>query len=168
MKNILVSLLTTTTLLISQNITSLTAKFSQTIVTDDGSNIYSGDLYIRGGSILWAYSKPVKKNIYINHNKIVIIEPDLEQATIAKMGENINFLKILNKTVKSKSKTYSGELKDGTKYLFSKNKTGYMVSYKNSIGDRESVQFSNIVFNKKIARNKLTPVIPHNYDILKK
>ena len=67
-----------------KDIKSYQASFTQSIVNSSNKEIlYNGTIYIKQPSdVLWKYTDPIEKNVYILANQVIIIEPDLEQVII--------------------------------------------------------------------------------------
>ena len=88
-----------TTVFAKIEISSFESDFKQTVKDETGKTIkYFGKLYFKKPlKVLWKYKKPIKKEIYIVDDRVVIIEPELEQITITHFGETKNIIDILNK-----------------------------------------------------------------------
>ena len=68
------------------NFSSFQADFIQQI-DDESKKIvkYYGKVYAKKPkTALWKYTKPIKKDVYINDNAVVIVEPELEQVIMQK------------------------------------------------------------------------------------
>jgi len=59
------------------------AKFTQTITSQNKKITYKGEVFKKGNEIVWIYNYPTDKTIWIK-DKIYVYEPDLMQLTIAK------------------------------------------------------------------------------------
>ena len=78
------------------DITTLKARFVQTVTNDQNQTItYEGRVYLkpphRG---LWIYDTPVEKSIYLTPEAITVYEPELLQATVLRPRNELNLLKI--------------------------------------------------------------------------
>lgn len=151
----------------SFDIHSIKANFIQTITNEQNSTIkYSGKFYARSDNkALWIYKKPIKKELYFLNGKVVIIEPDLEQAIFSKAKKLPKILDILKGAKKEKNKLiakccntlYTIDIKD--------NKI-VSVSYKDKVGNKVKIKFfneeTNLIIDDEIFRYK----IPDDFDIL--
>jgi len=74
------------------------ANFVQTITNPNGKIIkYSGVINIKQpAKMLWSYKKPIEKYVYMNNLKIIIDEPELEQAIYTTLTNEINLIDFLN------------------------------------------------------------------------
>jgi len=79
---------------------TLKASFEQRIVNDQNQTIiYRGTLYIKQpGLILWDYTSPIKKSIYISRYNVTVYEPELYQAIIFQQKEELNPIKVFNES----------------------------------------------------------------------
>ena len=79
------------------DVKSFQADFKQTITNNSSKQIlYSGKIYIKDtNKVLWSYKEPIVKNVFINKNKLIIDEPELEQAIISNINDDLNLVKIL-------------------------------------------------------------------------
>ncbi|NPA74303.1 MAG: outer membrane lipoprotein chaperone LolA [Epsilonproteobacteria bacterium] len=151
-----------------QDIRTIKSDFTQTITNESNKTIrYSGKFYADAdGKALWIYEKPIQKSIYYLNGKVVVIEPELEQAIFSKFE---NFPKIL--TILKSAKPKNGKLVAAccdTDYQISvKNKKIKSISYKDKVGNSVKITFSNqeinIILDDSVFRYK----IPQGYDILK-
>ncbi len=152
----------------SFDINSIKANFIQTITNEQNSTIeYRGKFYARSDDkALWIYQKPIKKELYFIDRKVIIIEPELEQAIFSKAKKLPKILDILKGAKRDKDRviayccdtTYIVTLKDN--YIIS-------VSYKDKVGNKVKIKFFNeeinLILDDEIFRYK----IPKFYDILK-
>ncbi len=148
------------------NINSIKANFVQTITNDQNKTIkYSGKLFAKkNGFVLWIYQKPIQKKLYFLKNKVVIIEPDLEQAIFAKTDK---IPKILNIIQNIKNNNYIVIKYHGIHYKVTvKNNKILSINYIDKIGNRVKIIFKNEDVNLIIDNSIFQYSIPANYDIL--
>ena len=77
-----------TNFLFSNEIKTISANFKQIIKDDKNKElIYSGNIVFKkqGNKSVWFYNYPVKKSIYLNAGKVIIVEP-LESVIQGKTG----------------------------------------------------------------------------------
>ncbi|MBD3798308.1 LolA-like outer membrane lipoprotein chaperone [Sulfuricurvum sp.] len=152
-----------------KDIQSFNSKFEQTITDDNGKIIrYTGELWAaKPQSALWMYQKPIKKSVFVNAQKITIIEPSIEQVTLRTLDGEVDFLQIIQQAKKVDDNKYIATIK-GEKYtiLFSNNLPS-TISYTDSFDNKVVIKFTSPVQNKPIESSKFKPTIPEDYDIIK-
>ena len=134
------------------NFKTYQANFVQTVTNSSGNEIkYKGKIYLDNKSnILWRYIKPIKKDVYINNTKVMIVEPELEQVIISKMDKELNLIDILNKSHKISKNIYENKI----------NNIVYKINIINNI--LKEIDYTDDIDNKiKITFNK----IDKNFDI---
>lgn len=150
-------------------IETLSANFVQKIVNNGQSSIvYSGKMYAKKkkNQTLWIYKKPIEKYIYYRDGSIVVIEPELEQATFAKLDKVPNILSLIRKA-KRVSKTKLKTKFNGTTYdIDVKGDKILKVKYLDEMQNRVTISFKNELINQNISDNKFIYQIPAGYDIL--
>jgi len=150
------------------NIKSIKSDFTQNITNEENKTIsYSGEFYAKDdGKALWVYKKPIKKSLYFLNGKVVIIEPDLEQAIFSKVD---NFPKVLNilKTAKKVKDGYIAKCCDKDYKIYVKDDKIDKITYTDKVGNRVVIKFfnqdTNLILSDKIFQYN----IPKDYDILK-
>ncbi len=173
MKKKLLMMILVTSSLISADLTgikTIKTSFVQKIKNSANSVIiYKGKMFAKkeNNLALWVYDKPVKKEIYYRDGNIVILEPDLEQATFAKLDKVPNIITLLKKAKRVSKNTLVTTFKD-TKYTIKTNhKNIEEISYKDEMQNHVSIDFINPKINTKIDNNIFIYQIPAGYDILK-
>ncbi|WP_456488122.1 LolA-like outer membrane lipoprotein chaperone [Caminibacter pacificus] len=114
------------------------AKFVQTVKSQDRTITYKGDVYKKGEEIVWKYTYPTEKTIWIK-NKIYIYEPDLMQLTIANK-KNATLNEILKKAKKIKDDLYETKVDNKTIY-FIYDKTLKKLYYTDDLGNKVEIKF---------------------------
>lgn len=151
------------------DIRSFNANFEQRIVDDHGKIIlYQGQLWAASPqNALWKYTKPIQKSVIINGQKLTILEPLLEQATITALNNEINFFALLQKAKKIDDIHYRTVI-EGTTYTITFQKdVPSQISYTDGFDNRITITFSHQTLNKSIDPKLFTPVIPADYDVLR-
>lgn len=162
-------LLTLTVFASPKELNSFNAKFVQTIIDDNGKKIiYHGELWAdKPQNALWVYQKPIQKSVYINGQKITVIEPQIEQATIRSLDDEIDFLQIIQKAKKIDENRYTATVKGQTYSVVFKNDLLTSISYKDGYDNSVSIVFNSPIQNKPIESGRFKPVIPADFDILR-
>lgn len=164
------SLLFTLTLFASpQEINSFNSSFEQRIVDEHGKVIvYRGELWAsKPQNALWSYQKPIQKSVYISGKRLVILEPQLEQATIRSLGDEIDFLEIIKKAKKINNDHYNATVNGQTYTISFKNDLLNMIQYTDSYDNHVTIQFLKPVQNGSIPASRFVPTIPSGYDVIK-
>jgi len=151
-----------------KNLKSFEADFSQNITDDKGVKItYNGHITASKPQFaLWQYLKPIQKSVYIMSNKIVVIEPDLEQAIIKHLRGNFDFFKIIHNAKKIDKNKYLAKFKDKEYIIETENSTIKSISYKDELENNIKIIFKNQIENKKIPKERYIPHIPNEYDVV--
>lgn len=152
-----------------KEINSFNGKFIQTIIDDNGKKIiYSGELWAsKPQNALWVYQKPIQKSVYINAQKITVIEPQIEQVTLRSLDDEIDFLQIIQKAKQLSEDKYIATVKGQTYTIAFKSDILNSISYTDGYDNRVSIVFVNPSQNKPIESGKFKPVIPADFDIIK-
>lgn len=130
-----------------ENLNSFEAKFIQTTYQGKEKIIYQGSLIAKRPHMAkWIYTLPLKKEIYLNENMVLVYEPALFQATISKLDQNIDFFSII-KQAKLESSTqnisiYGAKIGDTLYHLEIKDDLPYRIIYNDALDNRVEVQFS--------------------------
>ncbi len=165
-------LLTTIFLLITNiyanelSIKTYEAKFSQMITNPSGKTItYTGIIYIKApNNMKWQYLTPVRKNIIMKDEKIIIDEPELEQAIYTQLTDEINLIELLNNPDKIDEKyklTFTNKNNLEPKKLTD-------IQYEDELENKINISFTNIKINKEIKSFRFMFVAPSFYDIIRK
>jgi len=151
------------------DINSFEADFVQKIVDDTNKTIlYYGHIKAKKPQYaLWKYTKPITKSVYILDNKAVIVEPDLEQAIIKKIGKNFDFFVLLKNAKKMSDNRYLGHYNNKKFIIQTEHGTIKSLSYKDEFENRVTIEFSNQIENHTIAQKEFTPSIPDDFDIIR-
>jgi len=173
MKKKLFMLILATSALISadlNNIKTLKTSFVQKIKNSTNNTItYKGVMFAKKANnlALWIYNRPIYKEIYYRDGNIVVIEPDLEQATFAKLKKIPNILTLL-KNAKKISENKLVTVFNHTKYIITTDKNFVKsIQYKDEMQNSVEIDFIKPEVNKPIDDQRFIYKIPAGYDILK-
>ena len=148
---------------------SFESDFSQTIINDQNSHIvYQGKLYAKKdkNQALWVYTSPIDKKIYYSSGKVVIIEPELEQAIFAKLDKVPNILTLLKQAKKIGEDKYATTFNNTRYTITMKKSTLQKITYTDELHNKITILFKNQKNNKKISDKRFAWKIPADYDIL--
>jgi len=152
------------------DIKSIKTQFYQEIINSSGNKIYyKGTMFAKKdkNQALWIYQQPIYKEIYYLNGKIVIIEPDLEQATFAKLKKIPNIITLLKSAKKIDNNTYVTKFNNTKYFITLKNNTLYKISYIDEMKNKVNVTLINPKINIDISDQRFQYHIPKGYDILK-
>ncbi|WP_457744003.1 LolA-like outer membrane lipoprotein chaperone [Sulfurimonas sp.] len=144
------------------------ADFTQSIVDDQNKTIeYLGHVQAaKPQYALWEYKTPINKQVYILPNKVVIIEPELEQAIIKKITGNFDFFSLIKNAKRIGKDDYVANF-NNTKYdIKLVNGIIESISYKDEFENNVKILFAHQVENIKYKKKIFTPTIPKEYDII--
>ncbi len=145
---------------------TLSANFSQTVQSDDAKISYGGDFSATKEHAVWHYKTPTIKNIFFSFTKVVVIEPELEQAIITNIKETPNLTAILANAKPNKKGVYEANF-DDVKYLIEmKGDLPSKISYTDKMDNKVVINLSNVRKNAPVNEAIFKPSIPKNYDII--
>ncbi|ASM40044.1 outer membrane lipoprotein chaperone LolA [Campylobacter sp. RM12327] len=147
---------------------SLKSDFIQTVTSGKTKIIYKGSLSaIDDNKAVWNYIEPTNKTIYFGYDKVMIVEPDLEQVIVSSLKDSPNLTKILKSAKKVSADEYQA-LHDGITYKVKfQNSLPSVITYKDKLDNFVEIKLSNTQKDISIDRNDFIPNIPDNYDIVK-
>ena len=150
-------------------IKNFSSKFRQIVINEDNKSIeYRGDIIAQKPSnILYRYTFPSKKSVYILKQNVIIIEPELEQAIIRRIDEEINIFEILKDAKKVKDGVFNSNYKGYKFKIFKENGTIKSIRYKDSLDNQISIEFFDTKTDIKLKKDIFKPDIPSFYDIIK-
>ena len=155
-----------------RDLDSFQANFVQSITSDSKNVIeYKGEVFIKkSGKILWKYKTPVIKNVYIDNNYALVDEPELEQAILTQLEDEINIIKLLNSSKKIGENSYITNI-DDIDYSIKTSKNENKIEeirYKDKLENSVLIVFSNAVQNGEISDEIFKFEIPDYYDVIRK
>ena len=150
------------------NFKTLSSDFTQTITNEENSTItYKGSFYATSKQMaLWIYKTPISKKVYFIKNRVVIIEPELEQAIITTLKQSPNFATIIKRAKKISKNRYLTKYENTNYYIYIKNGEISSIKYRDKLENRVVIKLNNLEKNI-ILDNALFKVnIPKDYDII--
>lgn len=150
------------------SMTSFEADFTQTVLNEKGGKLkYTGNIKaIKPHYALWRYTRPSLKLIYVNKNKVTIVEPELEQAIIKRLQSGIDFFNIIKNAKKVDKDTYTTNFQSVKYTIYTKNSNLKSIKYKDQLDNTILIDFTKLITNKGIALSDFEPKIPLEYDII--
>jgi len=167
-KTILLSLLCANLFGFAENLNTFSAHFVQTVIDDKNTVIkYSGDIKAkRPDMAMWNYTAPVKKAIYIRNEDLVIIEPEIEQVILKKVGNTIAFFEMLKNAKKVNDTLYKATYEKLKISIHVKANKIDSITYLDELENKVSIQFSNQTENANIDDKLFKAKIPVDYDVI--
>jgi len=170
MKKTLILLLFLTDLFaeIPLHFSSFQADFIQQI-DDESKKIvkYYGKVYAKKPkTALWKYTKPIQKDVYINNNAVVIVEPELEQVIMRHVKSDFDIFTLLKHAKKVGKNRYEATYKKTTFTLYFDGKNIQKLRYKDNFENLVTITFSNQKYDLKFDSNLFDPKYPKDYDLI--
>ena len=150
-----------------ENFHSLEASFTQITYQGKEKIIYRGKLFAKKPSLAkWVYESPLKKEIYLNANRVIIYEPILEQATFSTLKESADFFSILKKVQKNDQNQYIAEINQTIYQLELKNEKPYKISFSDEWGNLVEITLHQIKINLLMPDTQFDFKVPAGTDII--
>ncbi len=150
------------------NIHSFQSPFIQKITNDQNKTIlYKGEVYFQSPNLtLWRYEKPIKKTILFDGSRLILIEPELEQATITKFKKEQNLLSLLQKAKKIDNDLYAVDLNKKRFLIHTRKGKIVKVEYNDELANHVVIEFLKPKQNIKISQQIFEVSIPKEYDLI--
>lgn len=155
-------------LLAKIDISSFESNFTQIVKEDSKKIKYFGKLYFKKPmKVLWKYEKPIKKDIYIVNDQVIIIEPEIEQVTISHFSETKNIIDILNNAKKIGDKKYKATYNEQDFYIFLDEKNRLKkIEFKDKLDNEVEILFESPKQNTEIDDEVFRYKIDPEFDII--
>lgn len=146
------------------------ADFVQTITNESSKKIsYEGRLFIKNsGKVLWQYIKPIKKDVYMVGQNVIIVEPELEQVIFTSLEKNIDMVTLLKEAQKVNDNLYTTKLYDVEYFIQIKEDDISKIYFKDELSNQVEIDFSNSEKNTEIEDSFFLYSVPEYYDIIEK
>ncbi len=153
----------------AETIQSFSADFEQTIADENGKElVYKGHLWAeRPNSAHWQYTEPVVKDIYVLGTEVIVIEPDMEQAIIRTLNEEIDFFTILSNTEQVDADRYKAVYNAQEFAINVSSGLPKSISFSDTFDNKVVIRFHDAVKNTVIERRLFEPEIPASFDIVR-
>lgn len=147
---------------------TLQSTFVQTITNEQNTKIvYKGSFYATNeAKALWIYNTPIKKKIYFNKNKVVIIESELEQAIITNLNNTPNLTKILQSAKKISENLFEANYDETTYFIHINEEKIEKIHYKDRLENSIEILLENQIQNTLLDDTLFEAIIPQEYDII--
>ena len=151
------------------DLTSFQANFEQSITDEKNKKIvYKGTIQAsQPRYALWKYAQPIEKTVYVLKNKVIMIEPDLEQAIIKTIKSNFDFFSLLKSAKEIKKDVYTATFNNINYTIYTKGMRIESISYIDEFENKVKIAFKDQKVNEKIDLNIFNPYIPTEYDIIR-
>lgn len=148
---------------------TIQSDFVQKVTNDQNKTItYEGVFYAtHDKKALWIYEKPVAKKIYFNQSKVLILEPELEQAIITTLENTPNIAQLLREAKEIAPHTYVTKFMDTVYTITASNESIEKISYKDKLENSVEILFSNQSINLFLDDELFKAEIPKGYDIVR-
>ncbi|MDR1554736.1 MAG: LolA-like outer membrane lipoprotein chaperone [Campylobacteraceae bacterium] len=155
------------------SIKSISSNFTQLITSSEGDVLkYEGNLQaLNDGSdnfALWVYKTPIEKKIYFTNNRVVMIEPDLEQAIVTSVEEIPDMSSILNQalSINKTSSDVNVTFLDTTYNISFEDAIPTKISYTDKLDNKIDILLENANLNINIYKLTFQVEIPEGFDIV--
>lgn len=162
---IFISLICNFMLALDFDFNTLKGDFQQVVQNKSEKITYEGNFQITKKEAFWNYNKPTKKLIYLIDKKLVVIEPDIEQAIISKVSKIPNLSEILTKAKKNGDK-FTTKYDDVEYTIIIKNNIPISINYIDKVDNVIAINLSNVEKDKNINNDIFKYKIPDNFDII--
>lgn len=155
---------------ILKDIKSFEAKFEQKIINPSQKVIvYEGEILIKEPYyILWKYATPVIKNVYIINNFAIIDEPELEQAILSRLQNEIDILELIKSAKEISKNKYKANIYDTDYLLFVENEKISKIEFKDNLENQVIITFKDVNQNIEIDEEVFKFLPPEHYDVIRK
>lgn len=147
---------------------TLQARFEQSVTNDQAQTLrYSGSVWLKQPDLArWHYAEPIEKTIYIQGHHVVIVEPDLFQATRFESPLSLNILEAWQKSKPVKAGERLAIV--GENRITIQHEGGFITSvfYRDSLDNEVSIRFFEQEKNPRLEPGHFVPDIPKGFDII--
>lgn len=149
------------------NFTSLKSDFTQIVTNNEAKIIYEGHFLARSDNLaVWSYKTPAKKVIYFNGSKVIIIEPEIEQAIITDLKNTPNLTDILRLAKQISPNIYKAKFDEIIYTIFFENSLPKRIIYTDKLDNKVEISLRNVIKNSNIDKSVFSVKIPKNFDIV--
>ena len=145
---------------------TLSSNFKQSVTSEEAKIEYAGNFIATRTNAFWHYESPNLKDIYFSFDRVVVIEPDLEQAIITTIKNTPNLTEILANAKPNKNGIYEAKFDDVTYQIELKNELPHTIKYTDKLDNKVEITLSGTQKDQKVNEALLIPEIPKNFDII--
>jgi outer membrane lipoprotein carrier protein len=148
---------------------TIQSDFVQKVTNDQHKTItYTGQFYAtHDKKALWVYEKPVTKKIYFNDTKVIIIEPELEQAIITNLENTPNIAQLITQAKEIAKNTYATSFMETTYTIYATPTSIDKVTYNDKLDNHVEILFSNQSTNLFLEDSLFQADIPLGFDLIR-
>ena len=151
-----------------QNITSISADFTQEIKSDEneGAIKYSGSLVARADSkAYWRYESPMKKEIFVDSARVLIYEPEFEQVIVSDKVD-LDFVAILNAVQKKGDSQWESVVNNQKFIITMQGDKPHKISYKDELDNEVVITLKRVVLNQKFSDEVFVFKMPSGVEVI--
>lgn len=149
------------------NYKNISCDFTQEVISVDKKLSYKGTFVITKTQAFWSYTSPVIKQIYVNGDQVVILEPQLEQAIITKLKELPNLTLIMEQATKVSKNEMQAKYKNIIYNIVFKDDLPAMIYYKDEFENIVKIHLKNVKIDQEINPLIFKVHVPKEFDIVK-
>lgn len=144
------------------------ADFEQKVSSENAAITYRG--IIRGQSpdlLRWDYTEPVEKSIYVTDNRVIVVEPLLEQAILTELDRSIDMYAILKQSIQQ-PQDFNLTIQH-TIYQISPsaNSLPKSIAYTDTLGNEILITTHSVNLDISLDPQLFHVTLPEHYDILR-
>ncbi|WP_428737881.1 LolA-like outer membrane lipoprotein chaperone [Sulfurimonas sp.] len=145
------------------------ADFEQSITDEKNKKItYFGTIQASKPSYaLWKYTQPIDKTVYVLKNKVIMVEPELEQAIIKTIDSNFDFFTLLKSAKEIKKDLFSAVFNNVKYTIYTKGLNVESIHYTDEFENKIEIIFKNQKVNESIKIDIFNPYIPQGFDVIR-
>ncbi len=163
------------TILIAQlfakiNITTFHSHFIQKVTNDQNRTLhYEGEVWFskKPLSIKWLYTKPNRKEVYIDSSTLIMLEPDLEQATFRRFDKKADLFSLMQHAKKVGPEHYVATYQGKKIDIYTKDGIVTRIVYTDKLDNRNEIVFIDPEQNSTIDAEVFSFVIPKGWDVIR-
>lgn len=145
------------------------SNFKQTIVNKNDKVIkYEGIVkYLKKDIFKWEYKIPIKREVCLSNNEMMIIDHDLEQIDFYKIKDRVSLEYILSNAIKiyKNKNIYKTTFEDITYFIFTTNsKKINRIEYVDNFDNKVTIKFTKTQYNINFSKIDMKCYLPANYD----
>lgn len=148
---------------------SIQSDFVQKVTSPEGSVLeYKGTFYARNDNrALWVYKKPInKKNSFFNRDRVMIVEPELEQVIISSLDKTPNLSSLLSQAKEVSTNKYEATFGDTTYEVRAKDGIPQSIHYLDKLENKVVILLQDVSTNLILNDVLFTMQIPAYYDVI--
>jgi len=124
---------------------SFSADFTQTVTNEHKKKItYNGALIVKKpDKALWSYKKPVRKDVFVNGQQVIVYEPELSQAVYMNKKTMPSIDEMLKNAVDMGGGKYKANSGGKAVFFSMKDSLPQNITYADEMDNQVEIRFSN-------------------------